>query len=420
MSNQGGGQGMPPQNAGPKRFSEGEEVFARLQTGWEKAKILPLDNPGAAYKMEVVSSGDMIYSPADYDLFVRHALPSAEEELVMQGQIQQMQQKMQGGSGMQQQMQGHANAGPKRFKTGDTVFARLANGWEEATVLENDNPATSYKIQVTSSGESVYAPADADLYVRSTLPNAEDEKEMQEQIVQMKQKMQQMSQMQQHQMQQQGMQRVQNNEGSMIERGATVPDGPLAMEQVFLVKMITEHRSHAMDAAAKSVMNKMQIKTLAKAFDKAKQCDDKGRAMNIIQKAQNEVQSQLSNDQKMKISQRAQEKMEEVNEQILAPQEEAWLSNLNEEQRKVWDDTRKVADNAEPQIRMQLIRRGQLKVGKMLSEEQQASMAAGMKEIREKFMSSFLKSEVDQAEKDAADDEDAAAQMMEQMMNMGC
>lgn len=42
--------------------------------------------------------------------------------------------------------------------------------------------------------------------------------------------------------------------------------------------------------------------------------------MNIIQKAQNEVQSQLSNDQKMKISKRAQEKMEEVNEQILAPQ----------------------------------------------------------------------------------------------------
>lgn len=58
--------------------------------------------------------------------------------------------------------------------------------------------------------------------------------------------------------------------------------------------------------------------------------------MNIIQKAQNEVQSQLSNDQKMKISKRAQEKMEEVNEQILAPQEEAWLSNLDVEQRKVW------------------------------------------------------------------------------------
>ena len=35
-------------------------------------------------------------------------------------------------------------------------------------------------------------------------------------------------------------------------------------------------------------------------------------------------------------------------------------------------------------------------------------------------MSGFLKSEVDQAEKDAAEDEDAAAQMMEQMMNMGC
>jgi len=99
--------------------------------------------------------------------------------------------------------------------------------------------------------------------------------------------------------------------------------------------------------------------------------------MNIIQKAQNEVQSQLSNDQKMKISKRAQEKMEEVNEQILAPQEEAWLSNLDVEQRKVWcvdqllelhfecgcrEDTRKVADSAEPQVRMQLIRKGQLKV----------------------------------------------------------
>jgi len=347
----------------------------------------------------------------------------------MQGQIQQMQQQMQGGGGQGQghghgpgggPMGQHANAGPKRFKTGDTVFARLAAGWEEASVLENDNPATAYRIQVTSNGEVVYAPADADLYVRATMPNAADEKEMQEQIVQMKQQMQQMQQMQAHQAQQAGLQRLQNEEGSMIERGATVPDGPLAMEQVFLVKMITEHRSHAMDAAAKSVMNKMQVKTLAKAFDKAKQCDDKGRAMNIIQKAQNEVQSQLSNDQKMKISKRAQEKMEEVNEQILAPQEEAWLSNLNEEQRKVWDDTRKVADNAEPQVRMQLIRRGQLKVGKMLSEEQQATMAAGMKVIRENFMSGFLKSEVDQAEKDAAEDEDAAAQMMEQMMNMGC
>lgn len=175
-----------------------------------------------------------------------------------------------------------------------------------------------------------------------------------------------------------------------------------------------------MDQAAKSVMNKKQIKTLAKAFEKAKNEPDRGRSMNVIQKAQNEVQSQLSADQKMTIAKRAQEKMEEVNQQILAPQEEAWLSQLNEEQRTVWDNTRNVADNAEPQIRMQLIRRGQLKVGKMLSEEQQASMAAGMKEIRERFMSGFLKEEVNKAEQDAAEDEDAAAQMMEQMMNMGC
>lgn len=199
-----------------------------------------------------------------------------------------------------------------------------------------------------------------------------------------------------------------------------MPDGPLAMEQVFLVKLIQEHRSHAMDQAAKSVMNKKQIKTLAKAFEKAKNQPDKGHSMNVIQKAQNEVQSQLSADQKMTIAKKAQEKMEEVNQQILAPQEDAWLSQLNAEQRTVWDNTRSVAENAEPQIRMQLIRRGQLKVGKMLSEEQQANMAAGMKEIREKFMSGFLKEEVDKAEQDAAEDEDAAAQMMEQMMNMGC
>lgn len=168
------GQGM--QNAAPKRFSEGSEVFARLHSGWEKAKILPLDNPGAAYKMEVISNDDMIYALADYEIFVREALPSAEEEQVMQGQIQQMQQQMQGGGG-----QGHggpgggpmgqyADVGPKRFQTaaGDTVYARLAAGWEEASVLENDDPATAYRIQVTSSGDIVYAPADADLYVRAT------------------------------------------------------------------------------------------------------------------------------------------------------------------------------------------------------------------------------------------------------------
>jgi hypothetical protein len=215
-----------PQNTGPKRFSEGSEVYARLQSGWEKARVLPLDNPGAAYKMEVISSGDMIYSPADYDLFVREALPSAEEEQVMQGQMQQMQQQMQGGGG-QGQGHGHgpgggpmgqyANAGPKRFKTGDTVFARLAAGWEEASVLENDDPATAYRIQVTSSGDVVYAPADADLYVRATMPNAADEQEMQEQIGQMKQQMHQMQQMQAHQAQQAGLQRLENNEGSKIE-----------------------------------------------------------------------------------------------------------------------------------------------------------------------------------------------------------
>jgi len=308
-----------------------------------------------------------------------------------------------------------AQQGPKRFNEGETLFARLADGWHGVSVIANDSQSAAYKLRVTDSGEEVYAPMDQDLFVRKTMPNKQEQAEMQGQIKQMQQMQQQMMKMKQQQMQQQMQGGGQQQTGTMIDRGATVPDGPLAVEQVLLVNTISQHRMMAMDEAAKCVMTKKQIKTLTRAQEKAKTETDQGRMMNIMQKAQHEVQSQLSDEQKKEIQQKAQEKMAEIQQQILGPQERAWLDNLDEEQRQVWNNTQEVAKNADPQSRMQLIRRGQLKVGKMLSEEQQVKMAATMKEIRENFMKTYLEKQAQQIEEEAAEEEDAAAQMMEAM-----
>lgn len=42
-------------------------------------------------------------------------------------------------------------------------------------------------------------------------------------------------------------------------KGATVPDGPLAEEQILLVRMIHEHQRLAQDRAARSVMTAKQV-----------------------------------------------------------------------------------------------------------------------------------------------------------------
>ena len=78
-----------------------------------------------------------------------------------------------------------------------------------------------------------------------------------------------------------------------------------------------------------------------------------------------------------------------------------------------------MAQEAEPHVRQQLTRKGQLKVGKMLSEEQQVKMAADMKANREKFMLEFVAGEQEKQAAQDAEEEDAAEQMLAQMA-MGC
>eukprot|EP00656_Telonema_subtile_P033896 TRINITY_DN3797_c0_g1_i3.p1 TRINITY_DN3797_c0_g1~~TRINITY_DN3797_c0_g1_i3.p1 ORF type:complete len:319 (+),score=129.14 TRINITY_DN3797_c0_g1_i3:163-1119(+) len=312
-----------------------------------------------------------------------------------------------------------SHGGPPRFTKGATVYARLANGWEQATVLENDNPTTAYRLRV--SDQEVYAPMDDDLFVRTDMPTPQQEVEMEAQIEEIKKQAMMMQQMKQQQMQQQAiaMNGGMAPTGTALDRGATVPDGPLAQEQVMLVELITQHKSLAMNRAARGVMTGKQIKMIERAQVKAKGESDEGRRLNIIQKAQTEVYRQLTQEQQMQISQRAQEEMARVNEAILGPQEQTWLGNLTPEQRQVWENTQMVASKADPQAKQQLTRKGQLKVGKMLSQEQQQKMADDMKAIREGFMSDFTQGEQKKQADEDAEDEDAAAKMMEQMA-MGC
>lgn len=285
--------------------------------------------------------------------------------------------------------------------------------------MENDNPNTAYRLKV--SGDEVYAPMDDDLFVRTEMPTPQQEVEMESQIEAMKKQAMMMQQARAQMMQQQAM--AMNGgmamTGTALDRGATVPDGPLAQEQVMLVELINQHKSLAMNRAAKSVMTGKQIKLIERAQVKAKAETDEAKRMNIIQKAQTEVYRQLTQEQQMKISQRAQEEMNRVNEAILGPQETTWLKNLTEEQRTVWENTQKVAAKADPMQKQQLTRKGQLKVGKMLSEEQQQKMADDMRAIREGFMMEFTQDEQKKQADEDAEDEDAAAAMMEQMA-MGC
>merc|ERR1712046_33618 len=163
------------------------------------------------------------------------------------------------------------------------------------------------------------------------MPTEAEEEEMQKTMEQQKKMM------QEHLAgrQGQGCRRMNNQGGSLMDRGATVEDGPLAVEQVALVTLIQQHRMMAMDSASREVMTKKQQKALARAQEKAKSESDQGRAMNIMQKANHEVQSQLTQEQRMRMSELAQEKMADIQMRILQPQEEAWLSNLNDEQRVV-------------------------------------------------------------------------------------
>merc|ERR1719353_209757 len=168
-------------------------------------------------------------------------------------QQQMMMQQMQGGqaqcpraAAMMKQMQDT----PRRFKEGAEVYCRLATGWEAATVLKSDNPQAAYQLKVRSSGENVYAPMDNDGFVRSSMPTEQEQKEMQEQMEQMQKQQQAMMQQRQAQMAQIQAQMT----GTALDKGATVPDGPLAEEQILLVRMIHEHQQLAQERAARSVM----------------------------------------------------------------------------------------------------------------------------------------------------------------------
>eukprot|EP00657_Telonema_sp_P-1_P000247 TRINITY_DN10447_c0_g1_i1.p1 TRINITY_DN10447_c0_g1~~TRINITY_DN10447_c0_g1_i1.p1 ORF type:complete len:206 (-),score=88.39 TRINITY_DN10447_c0_g1_i1:75-692(-) len=144
--------------------------------------------------------------------------------------------------------------------------------------------------------------------------------------------------------------------GTLLDSGATVPEGPLAEEQVALVKLLEEQKVVAMNKAAKSVMTSKQIKLIERAYVKAKTESDMMKRNAILQKAQSEVYRQLSQDQQHRIQEASQAEMQRVNDAILAPQENTWISNLTDEQRQVWENTQKVAAGAEPIQRAQLTR----------------------------------------------------------------
>jgi hypothetical protein len=186
-----------------------------------------------AYRIRVDADGQEVFAPQDKDWFVRKTMPSQEEAQQMMMQQQQMMQQMQqqnggGMQGMQMQMRNQVQkmmlAGldpmaPKRFAVGDTVFARLATGWVEGRILENDNhPQAAYKIRATAGadkGMEVYAPADRDLFVRKELPSAAAEAEMEVEMNQIKS--------QQMMMQQQMQQMMQGGGGQQLKTTGPQP-----------------------------------------------------------------------------------------------------------------------------------------------------------------------------------------------------
>lgn len=184
--------------------------------------------------------------------------------------------------------------------------------------------------------------------------------------------------------------------------GATVPDGPMAMEQLLLIRMMNQHRMLAMDSAAKAVLTPSQLTLIAKANEEAESwanCPDPQVPQRIMQAAQTQVEAELTEEQKSRIQLRVGEDMQRVTDMLVIPQEEVWRQMLDEEQEKVWTAIDEEAEQAEPAKQRALFRQGKLAVGAMLSHEQQDEIGSKMKEIRTAFMNEWIKFD---KERDAA------------------
>jgi len=84
----------------------------------------------------------------------------------------------------------------------------------------------------------------------------------------------------------------------------------------------------------------------------------------------NKIRQEISPEQQQKAMGLMTHSSQLVNQVMLKEQEENWLSNLAPEQSEVWKTIMKCAEDINPEERQKFMRDGQIKIGKMLSEEQ--------------------------------------------------
>jgi len=190
------------------------------------------------------------------------------------------------------------------------------------------------------------------------------------------------------------------NKMSLMDRGATVASGPLAEEQVALVEFLTIARQMIWDKELKKVLGPKQIKAMEKIQKKASEAKDPAAQQKLMQEM-NKIRQEISPEQQQKAMGLMTHSSQLVNQVMLKEQEENWLSNLAPEQSEVWKTIMKCAEDINPEERQKFMRDGQIKIGKMLSEEQKLTMATKMREIRLRHMASLKEEEGTNAKDDA-------------------
>jgi len=160
--------------------------------------------------------------------------------------------------------------------------------------------------------------------------------------------------------------------GTLIERGATVEDGPLAEEQVKLVELLNIARMQAQERAHRSILTPKQRKWMDKQKTKALNATSMEERQRIQMKMQQKLQSEMTPQSMEEMKRATMKEMTSIQQEILGPQETKWLEALTPEQKEVWTVIQNVLAQKAPNERPAFGREGQIKIGKMLSEEQSA------------------------------------------------
>jgi len=175
-----------------------------------------------------------------------------------------------------------------------------------------------------------------------------------------------------------------------MDQGATLEEGPLAEEQVALVKLLAAVQQQAQPLAQKaalmSVLTKKQLKAFEKDEARVSKISDPQAKMMEFQQMQNKLSQELTMEQRQQVQvafQAGIQKAQMMHQEMLQEQEENWLGKLTVEQREVWDTILQCSEEKNnPMEKQKFMRDGQIKIGKMLSEEQQLEMATNMRKIR--------------------------------------